>query len=140
MSLPLASVTSALPSLAPQPSSKTYTFAPSKSYWVTLPPIQASLEKLLIFPSSVISSDLLQPESAATIEIPVDGAVMVFEWRFDSVGEGMTLLTQRIVLHGENARSYLGYAKTLEENLPLGMRKMASAIERALAETLKRHD
>jgi hypothetical protein len=78
-----------------------------------------------------------KPESAATIEIPVDGAVMVFEWRFDSVGEGMTLLTQRIVLHGENARSYLCYAKTLEENLPLGMRKMASAIELALAKTLK---
>ena len=72
--------------------------------------------------------------TAATIEIPVDGASLLFEWRFNPAGEGRTLLTQRVALRGEKAENYSGYAKTLEENLPLGMKKMASAIEDALAE------
>jgi hypothetical protein len=75
------------------------------------------------------------PGAAATIEIPADGAALSFEWKFESAGEGATLLTQRIALRGQNAENYLGHAKTLEENLPLGMKKMASAIERALAES-----
>jgi len=78
--------------------------------------------------------------SSATIEIPADGAAMTFEWRFEPLGEGRTRLTQRIVLQGENAQSYFVYAKALEENLPYGMKRMASAIERALAETLKTHN
>jgi hypothetical protein len=77
----------------------------------------------------------VQPGCAATIEIPADGAAMMFEWRFESVGEGRTLLTQRIQLQGQNAQNYLGYAKTLEENLPHGMKTMVSAIERARTET-----
>jgi hypothetical protein len=77
--------------------------------------------------------------NAATIEIPADGAVLSFEWTFESAGEGRALLTQRIVLRGEKAENYLGYAQTLEENLPLGMTKMASAIEKALAETVHPH-
>ena len=73
--------------------------------------------------------------TAATVEIPADGAVLSFEWRFEAAGEGRALLTQRIILRGEKAENYLGYAKVLEENLPLGMKKMASAMEKALAET-----
>jgi hypothetical protein len=81
----------------------------------------------------------VKPRAAATIEIPADGAVLSFEWKFEPVGEGRALLTQRIFLRGEKAGNYLGYAKTLEENLPLGMKKMASAIEKALAETVHPH-
>jgi len=77
----------------------------------------------------------VQAGTAATIEIPADGAVTSFEWKFEPVGEGRTLLTQRVVLRGREAEKYLGYARTLEENLPLGMKKMASAMERALAES-----
>jgi hypothetical protein len=73
--------------------------------------------------------------SVATVEIPADGASLSFEWRFEPVGEGRTQLTQRITLRGEKAANYLSYAKVLEENLPVGMKKMASAIEAALAET-----
>jgi hypothetical protein len=75
------------------------------------------------------------PGIAATIEIPADGAVVWFEWKFESAGEGRTLLTQRVSLTGQNAQNYLDYAKTLENNLPLGMKKLASAIERALAKS-----
>jgi hypothetical protein len=44
------------------------------------------------------------------------------------------LLIQRVVLRGENAQDHSNYAKTIEGNLPHGMKKMASAMERALAE------
>src|SRR5215475_8936674 len=74
------------------------------------------------------------PGTGATIEIPAEGAVLSFEWKFEPAGEGRTLLSQRVVLRGEKADNYLGYAKTFEENLPLGMKKMASAIENALAQ------
>lgn len=80
----------------------------------------------------------VKPGSAATIEIPADNAAMSFEWMFESAGEGRTQLTQRIVLRGENAQSYLEYAKVLDENLPIGMKKTASAIENALAESCDR--
>ena len=72
--------------------------------------------------------------SRATVEIPANGAFLAFEWSFEPAGKARTLLTQRVVLQGENAQDYLSYAKTLEENLPHGMKKMASAMERALAE------
>jgi hypothetical protein len=80
----------------------------------------------------------LRPRASATIEIPADNASVSFQWTFESIGEGRTLLTQRIVLSGENAENYFEYAKVLEENLPLGMKKMASAIENALAESCNR--
>jgi hypothetical protein len=71
--------------------------------------------------------------TAATVEIPTDGAALLFQWRFEPLEGGRTLLTQRIVLRGERAANYLSYAKSLEENLPIGMKKMASAMEVALA-------
>jgi hypothetical protein len=80
----------------------------------------------------------VRPCAAATIEIPASNASMSFQWTFEAIGEGRTLLTQRIVLRGENAESYFEYAKVLEENLPLGMKKMASAIENALAASCDR--
>jgi polyketide cyclase/dehydrase/lipid transport protein len=68
------------------------------------------------------------PDQSATIEIPADGAVMSFEWRFVKIGEGRTRITQRLSLRGDRAEQYLGFAKTFETNLPHGMKKMASAI------------
>ena len=77
----------------------------------------------------------VKPGSRAIVEIPANGASLSFEWRFEPAGGARTRLAQRVVLRGENAQDYLSYAKTLEENLPHGMKKMASAMERALAET-----
>jgi hypothetical protein len=68
---------------------------------------------------------------AATIEIPADGAVMAFEWRFVKMAEGRTRITQRLSLRGEKAEEYLGFARTFEMNLPDGMKKMGSAIAAA---------
>ena len=77
----------------------------------------------------------VETDAAATVEIPADEASMSFEWKFEPAGECATQLTQRITLRGRKAENYLSLAKMLEENLPLGMNKMASAIELALAES-----
>jgi hypothetical protein len=51
------------------------------------------------------------PGEAATIEIPVDGAALAFEWKFAGLAEGRTRLTQRVVLTGQEADAYLEHAK-----------------------------
>jgi hypothetical protein len=66
--------------------------------------------------------------AGATIEIPADGAAMVFEWRFAGMDKGRTRITQRVSLRGEKAEAYMAFAKTFETNLPGGMRRMAAAI------------
>lgn len=71
--------------------------------------------------------------AAATIEIPLDGAVLAFEWKFAAVPDGRTRLTQRVVLRGEKADAYLEQAKIFAANLPNGMKKMAAAITGAAA-------
>jgi hypothetical protein len=43
----------------------------------------------------------------------------------------------RIVLRGEKAGNYLDYARVLEENIPISMKKMACAMEAAQAEATK---
>ena len=68
------------------------------------------------------------PGGGATIEIPADGAAMVFEWRFVGTGEGRTRITQQVSLRGENAGTYLEFTKIFETNLPGGMKRMADAI------------
>ena len=79
----------------------------------------------------------VQSCAAATVEVPADGATISFQWKFESAGIGRTLLTQRIMLYGAKAANYLAHARTLEENLPSAMKKMASAMEVALAGTTK---
>jgi hypothetical protein len=73
----------------------------------------------------------VKPGEAATIEIPADGAAMAFEWRFAAAGTGRTRITQRVLLRGENAGAYIGFAKTFETNLPDGMKKLVATIEGA---------
>src|SRR3954465_4839957 len=70
----------------------------------------------------------VQPGEAAKIEIPTDGAVMAFAWRFEKAWAGRTRITQQVSLRGEKAENYLEFAKTFEANLPGGMKKLAEAI------------
>lgn len=72
------------------------------------------------------------PPDAATIEIELPGATLSFEWRFDGLAGGRTMLTQRVVLAGENANAYRSQAQsTLTANLPAGMAKIATAMAKA---------
>lgn len=75
--------------------------------------------------------DVRAPEGF-TIEMPLEGATALFQWRFDAIDEHHTRLTQRIGLRGDGASKYIdqiraGFAPTLSD----GMARLAGALERA---------
>jgi hypothetical protein len=72
------------------------------------------------------------PPNAATIEMPLDGAALSFEWRLEGLTGGKTRLTQRIVLRGEKADMYITQVKAgFTANLADGMNKLATAMANA---------
>lgn len=76
----------------------------------------------------------VRPPESATIAIPLVRAVISFEWRFDSLPDRRTLISQRITLEGENAEAYRSQvASTFAANLPNGMAKIARAMAEAYA-------
>jgi len=63
------------------------------------------------------------------IDMPLDRAVLTFEWMFEPVGAHRTRITQRITLSGDNAAAYAdqvraGFGSTLQD----GMKRIADAI------------
>jgi hypothetical protein len=76
----------------------------------------------------------VSPMKSYTLEMPLDGAAMTFEWRFDGLADGRTRLTQQIVLKGENAADYVEQVQlAFTSSLAAGMLRIAAAIERAEA-------
>lgn len=74
----------------------------------------------------------VQLNRSFTIEMPLDGATLCFEWRFDAVSEGQTRLSQRIVLAGENAAAYAPHVRAgFGSNLSDGMTRIAAALAAA---------
>lgn len=72
------------------------------------------------------------PPNAATIEMRLDDASLLFEWRFEGLVDGRTRLTQRVVLGGKKADMYLPQVKTaFTTNLPDGMNKLATKMANA---------
>src|SRR5438874_656310 len=49
----------------------------------------------------------VNPMKSYMLEMPLDRATMLFEWRFDRLPDGRTRLTQHITLKGENAAAYV---------------------------------
>jgi len=73
----------------------------------------------------------LQPEREATIEMQLADAILSFHWKFEKLTEDRTRITQRLVLSGANAKSFVAQATAMEASVPDGMKKVAAAIERA---------
>ena len=72
------------------------------------------------------------PPNAATIEMSLDGAALLFEWRFVGLSDGRTRLIQRIVLQGENADMYASQVKAaFTANPSDGMNRLATAMANA---------
>ena len=72
----------------------------------------------------------VHPPRCFVIDMPLDCAVLSFEWTFEPTSERATLMTQRIVLAGEQAPTYVdqirtGFGSTLEP----GMRRIATEME-----------
>ena len=74
----------------------------------------------------------LKAEREATIEMQLPNAIFWFQWKFEDISEQRTRITQRLVLSGANAKSFVAQASGLEQTAPDGMKKLAAAIERAL--------
>ena len=74
--------------------------------------------------------------TAFIIEIPLDRAVLSFEWLFDAVSTHRTRITQRIVLSGDNAAAYADQVRVgFGSTLPDGMKRIAAALVRAESAT-----
>jgi hypothetical protein len=74
----------------------------------------------------------VQPGAAFTVDVPLDGAVLSFEWLFDIVSTQRTRITQRIVLSGDNARVYVHQVEAgFGSNLTDGMKRLGDAMARA---------
>jgi hypothetical protein len=64
--------------------------------------------------------------------MPLDRAILAFEWRFEAISGRHTRMTQRIVLSGGNAGAYVAQVRTsFESTLSPGMTKIADAMMRA---------
>lgn len=74
----------------------------------------------------------VQPGMAFNIEMPLDGAMLTFQWLFDAVCNHRTRITQRIVLSGDNAMAYVKQVQAgFGSNLVNGMKRIADAMARA---------
>jgi hypothetical protein len=79
------------------------------------------------------------PGRSATIVIPLDGAALHFEWRFEHLANRKCRLTQALVLTGENAAAYTDQVRAVfETTLPAGMARIAGLMERVHRERLTR--
>jgi hypothetical protein len=68
----------------------------------------------------------------AIIDMQLPGAILSFQWKFESLSEDRTRITQRMTLSGANAAVLVTQAGILEKSTPEGMAKLVSAIERSM--------
>jgi hypothetical protein len=75
----------------------------------------------------------VDPGRAYTTEITAfEGVLLLFHWRFAERSGGMTRMTQRIELYGENAAAYVDQIRAgFEPNLEPGMQRIAESMARA---------
>jgi hypothetical protein len=68
-------------------------------------------------------------ETSFVIDMPLDRAVLRFEWTFEPMGQHRTRITQRITLSGDNAAAYADQVRTtFGATLDQGMRRIADAM------------
>ena len=74
----------------------------------------------------------VQPGAAFVIDMPLDRAVISFEWLFAAVSNHRTRITQRITLWGDNAATYVNQVQDgFGSNLADGMKRIADAMMKA---------
>jgi hypothetical protein len=74
----------------------------------------------------------VRPGTSFIIDMPLDRAVLSFEWMFEAMSSRRTRITQRIVLTGENAHAYADQVRAgFGSSLPDGMKRIADALVRA---------
>src|SRR5262249_48715875 len=74
----------------------------------------------------------VRPIMLFVLEMQLDRAVLTFEWRFDSLSAQRTMMTQSIVLSGDNAAAYAEQVEAgFSPSLADGMRKIATEMAAA---------
>src|SRR5215831_12052677 len=74
----------------------------------------------------------VRPTTGFVIDMPLDGAVLSFEWDFEPISNHGTRMTQRIVLLGDNATAYVNQVRAgFGSTLDAGMERLAEALVRA---------
>ena len=64
--------------------------------------------------------------------MPLDGATLTFEWRFEALAPARTRMTQTITLHGPNARTFVDQVEAaFGATLADGMKKIAADLTAA---------
>jgi len=59
----------------------------------------------------------VDPRNGATIELQLDGAILLFEWRLEAISRERTLLSQRVLLQGKNAATLRDRGKEQESGM-----------------------
>src|SRR5436190_6787548 len=92
-----------------------------------------ALELTTSLPGQTLHSVIrdLKADREATIEMQLTEAILSFHWAFENLSEDRTRITQRLVLSGPNAKSFVAQANILEQSAPAGMKTLVAAIERA---------
>jgi hypothetical protein len=76
----------------------------------------------------------VEPDVSYSIEIALEGAVILCTWIFEALPDTRTRLTQHITLKGENASSYReAVEQAFAPGLAPGMSRIATAIGKAFA-------
>ncbi len=71
----------------------------------------------------------VNPPTSARIDVALESATLSFEWQFSELSCHRTQLTQKIVLRGPNARTFVSQVEAaFSLNLPDGMAKLANTI------------
>jgi hypothetical protein len=65
----------------------------------------------------------------AIIEMQLADATLSYHWKFESLSDDRTRITQQLALSGPKAESLVPQAAVLEKSLPEGMKKLVAAIE-----------
>jgi hypothetical protein len=74
----------------------------------------------------------VKPGESFVMEMPLDGAMLAFAWRFEELPGERTGMTQHIVLSGENACVYTAQVEAgFGANLESGMKRIAAEMEAA---------
>jgi hypothetical protein len=83
----------------------------------------------------------VQPGHSYTLGTELDGAMLLWHWRFDPLPEGGTRLTQRIGVAGKDAaRQAEGVRSAFEPSLAEGMKRIALQLSQAQARVQEAQD
>jgi hypothetical protein len=96
-------------------------------------PFGAGSRLTTILPGQTLHSVIrdVKARREATIEMQLPDAIVSFHWSFEELGKDRVQITQRIMLIGRNAKSFVTEASVLERTAPEGVKKLAAGIEQS---------